>query len=318
MNSMTRFVSAVLLSLLVAGAQRPARAQSEAEPEAPEARPVLERFSEDAAGLLDRFTGLTWSREESGEPLAWDEAREACAAMGAWRLPSVLELEGLWEGWAAAEAPLELASTPVWTATTSYNCTETAPDALCKSARPDRNVAWLVMGGVEDWGQRQEERHAVVCVRSPMSTDEPSDYPCRRSPQIAAFDFWLGRWEVYQSGELLRESHVQRIVGRCAIRERWRLPGGTTGEIWYLYDPAAEQWSRTWQTAGGKELSSPGRLEGGRFVFAADFAETPRWRFELRIVPVTAGRVEIAKRIDVVGQDYDPPALTRVYVRLPP
>lgn len=65
------------------------------------------RFVEQGPGILDQLTGLVWSRDADplGEPLSWEEARQAIARLGdgSWRLPDINELESLVD--ASAHSP---------------------------------------------------------------------------------------------------------------------------------------------------------------------------------------------------------------------
>lgn len=65
------------------------------------------RFVEQDTGVLDRLTGLLWSRDADplGRPLAREDARRALAGLGdgGWRLPDINELESLVD--ASAHSP---------------------------------------------------------------------------------------------------------------------------------------------------------------------------------------------------------------------
>ncbi len=86
------------------------------------------RFADQGPGVLDRLTGLTWSRDADplGRLLPWDEAEQAVSRLddGGWRLPSINELESLVD--AAAHSPALPAGHPFanvreayWSATES-------------------------------------------------------------------------------------------------------------------------------------------------------------------------------------------------------
>jgi hypothetical protein len=57
-----------------------------------------------AQGLLDRRSKLQWTRSDNGKDLNWPEAKAWCVGQGeGWRLPSRLELEGLYNSGPAGE-----------------------------------------------------------------------------------------------------------------------------------------------------------------------------------------------------------------------
>jgi hypothetical protein len=65
------------------------------------------RFVVQGPAVLDRLTGLAWSRDADplGTPHSWEDARRAVAALddGGWRLPDINELESLVD--ASAHSP---------------------------------------------------------------------------------------------------------------------------------------------------------------------------------------------------------------------
>jgi len=82
-------------------------------------------FEDDAQSVRDVETGLVWQRtQDRGQPF-WDDAGDACKALGpAWRLPQVAELlslfdatGGLSSGLDAAFFPSSEPGTYYWTAT---------------------------------------------------------------------------------------------------------------------------------------------------------------------------------------------------------
>jgi hypothetical protein len=80
--------------------------------------------------------------------------------------------------------------------------------------------------------------------------------PCAEEVH-AAFDFWIGQWDVFPTGgdtEVAR-SRIERLHGGCAIRENWMPLRGTGGGSLTNLDPQTGRWHQTWIG------SSPGRIE---------------------------------------------------------
>ena len=78
----------------------------------------------------------------------------------------------------------------------------------------------------------------------------------------AAFDFWVGDWDVYPNGRdnLVAHSKIEKLYNGCAIRENWMpLNARNSGGSLTGFDPATMRWHQTWIG------SSPGvvRFEGG-------------------------------------------------------
>ena len=91
----------------------------------------------------------------------------------------------------------------------------------------------------------------------PAVTSPPPSPPACDTPAHAAFDFWVGEWDVFANGsdQQVARSTIERLYNGCAIRENWNpLRGGPGGSLNSL-DPATGRWHQTWIG------SSPGRVE---------------------------------------------------------
>ncbi len=81
--------------------------------------------------------------------------------------------------------------------------------------------------------------------------------PACDTAAYAAFDFWVGEWDVYHNGaeQQVARSTIERLYKGCAIRENWKpFRGGPGGSLSNL-DPTTGRWHQTWIG------SSPGRVE---------------------------------------------------------
>ena len=80
-----------------------------------------------------------------------------------------------------------------------------------------------------------------------------SVYPCAAEPHSHDFDFWIGEWEVYQTGSkyLVGHSVVQSIAGECAILENWTSTQAQTGKSINYYNPSMNKWEQDWIGSGG-------------------------------------------------------------------
>lgn len=77
--------------------------------------------------------------------------------------------------------------------------------------------------------------------------------PCSTEPHSHDFDFWIGEWNVYQTGTktLVGHSVVQSISGGCGILENWTSIKGNTGKSINYYNPATGKWEQDWIGSGG-------------------------------------------------------------------
>lgn len=81
------------------------------------------------------------------------------------------------------------------------------------------------------------------------------------------FDFWLGDWEIYESedpdGPPIGTANVSRIVGGCALSERYLQDDGLRAESIISYDAVSRKWQQTWVTNGGSLMIVSGNVNEG-------------------------------------------------------
>jgi ketosteroid isomerase-like protein len=102
---------------------------------------------------------------------------------------------------------------------------------------------------------------------------------CRQAPRMRALDFWIGKWDVSQNGQLDGTDTVEATLDGCAVLEHWRDVEGGEGSSLFYYDVSDDVWKQVWVTdqalhLGGmkekieqKELTSNTRI---RFEGAID------------------------------------------------
>ncbi len=64
-------------------------------------------------------------------------------------------------------------------------------------------------------------------------------------------DFWLGEWNVTSAGKLDGTNVVAKVLGGCAIEERWSDADGSSGKSLFTFDRALGKWKQTWATSVG-------------------------------------------------------------------
>lgn len=98
--------------------------------------------------------------------------------------------------------------------------------------------------------------------------------PCT-GPEFAAFDFWVGDWDVYpaQSPQtLVAHSKIERLYAGCAIRESWMPLKGLGGGSLSGFDPTVGRWHQIWIGA------QPGRVEFDGGLVGKDMVLAGYWR----------------------------------------
>ena len=90
---------------------------------------------------------------------------------------------------------------------------------------------------------------AAALMLAQASAAQPAPPPPACTGQAyAAFDFWVGDWDVYPSGKdkLVAHSKIEKLYNGCAIRENWMPLQGKQGGSLSGYDPATQRWHQTW------------------------------------------------------------------------
>ncbi|MGF1544687.1 MAG: hypothetical protein ACFB00_09335 [Parvularculaceae bacterium] len=96
-------------------------------------------------------------------------------------------------------------------------------------------------------------------AQAPQPGCDGSDY--------AAFDFWLGDWDVTTpDGKSAGRNVISREEDGCLVVERWRSVNGGTGQSYNYFDPATGAWRQVWVSAGFTIDYSGGLNDDGEMV----------------------------------------------------
>lgn len=111
-------------------------------------------------------------------------------------------------------------------------------------------------------------------AQTPSAPPAPAPSPpACASAEHRAFDFWIGRWDVYRtdSNALVAHSLIERMYDGCAIRENWMPHGRAGGGSLSTWDPAARRWRQTWVDSANTYAAFEGGIVDGAMVL------TGRW-----------------------------------------
>jgi tetratricopeptide (TPR) repeat protein len=95
-------------------------------------------------------------------------------------------------------------------------------------------------------------------------------YPCTTAPHTHDFDFWIGEWDVYQTGthNLVGHSLVQSVSGGCSLLENWNATTANNGKSLNYYDVNANAWEQDWVgSGGGAQRYTNGEYKNGAMHF---------------------------------------------------
>lgn len=106
----------------------------------------------------------------------------------------------------------------------------------------------------------------LLCALLGLAAPAAAQDACA-SPDHRAFDFWVGRWEVFDATGTRRGTNtVRSTLGGCVLHESYATPGGYAGESFSLYDASRGVWHQSWVDNGGLLLDLEGGLRDGRMV----------------------------------------------------
>lgn len=113
------------------------------------------------------------------------------------------------------------------------------------------------------------------------------------SPEHRQFDFWVGSWDVYPTGQTkqVARSLIESLYGGCVIRENWMPTTGNPGGSLNTYTPEDGKWHQVWMDSSNAMVAFDGALVNGKMVL------TGPWKGALRpgqdaIVRMTYSKLE--------------------------
>ncbi len=112
-------------------------------------------------------------------------------------------------------------------------------------------------------------------VQPEPSPTSPPD-PCA-AEQYSAFDFWIGKWEVFRTSTetQVATSRIETVSNGCAIRETWMPLRGGGGASLTTLDPQTGMWQQLWVGAQPGRVFLEGGPVGGAMVLTGYWGRTP-------------------------------------------
>lgn len=111
-----------------------------------------------------------------------------------------------------------------------------------------------------------------AAAQSPPAPASSPPPPCQ-SEQFAAFDFWVGEWNVFPNGSenQVAESRIEKLYNGCGVRENWMPRSGATGGSLSAYDPRSGQWHQTWVGSAPGPVNFVGGGVDGKMVLTGNW-----------------------------------------------
>ncbi|MGJ3230937.1 MAG: hypothetical protein ACFE0P_03990 [Oceanicaulis sp.] len=94
---------------------------------------------------------------------------------------------------------------------------------------------------------------------------------CTDSAPHRAFDFWLGRWNVYAAdGAYAGKNHIASGGAGCVLTESWESVRGGTGHSLNFVEPTTGAWRQVWVGRNHRIDYSGGLDAEGRMVLTGE------------------------------------------------
>lgn len=120
--------------------------------------------------------------------------------------------------------------------------------------------------GQEDYASiKDEPRYSAA-----LETIRAARFPCDAGEKHHAFDFWIGEWDVSQSGQAAGTNDIQPILGHCVIFEQWESLSGSLGKSFNYYDPGYDHWRQIWISDSGTVIEFTGQARDGGIFYTAE------------------------------------------------
>jgi hypothetical protein len=98
-----------------------------------------------------------------------------------------------------------------------------------------------------------------------LAQTAPVAPPCAAA-EYHQFDFWAGKWDVYNAkGQMVAHSLIEPVYG-CGIRENWMPIGKPGGGSLSIYVPSEKKWEQFWIDGQGSRAFFTGGWNGSAMV----------------------------------------------------
>lgn len=115
----------------------------------------------------------------------------------------------------------------------------------------------------------------VAAATPALAQTTPATPPCQETER-RQFDFWVGDWDVYPTGQdvLVAHSTIEKLYGGCAVRENWKPLKGTGGGSLNAFVPGDRSWRQIWTDSSGTWAEFKGNWDGKAMVIQGDWGGT--------------------------------------------
>lgn len=138
-----------------------------------------------------------------------------------------------------------------------------------------------------------------------LSKATSNAYPCLNNLQNRAFDFWVGEWDVFQTGTDFQvgKQKIEKVSGGCAILENWTatsVPG--EGKSMNFLSPKTGRWEQVWMGSGGVYLNYyNGEYKDSAMRYEGDGVDKEGKKLLFRLTYFNSGRDNLRQLLERSG-----------------
>lgn len=97
------------------------------------------------------------------------------------------------------------------------------------------------------------------------------------------FDFWLGKWEVYDANnKLIGKNSITKQADNCLILEKW-IDDERRGNSTLFYNKATNSWNQIWVDNEGYVIKLKGNLENNIMILKSDIIQGSKTKYYNKI-----------------------------------
>ncbi|MCK9324318.1 MAG: hypothetical protein M0P69_02360 [Bacteroidales bacterium] len=111
---------------------------------------------------------------------------------------------------------------------------------------------------------------SLLSVNPARSQHSETDAPCS-GEQYTQFDFWIGDWVVYVSGQMVGFNKIIKIEDDCLLRENWKsVVSSHKGTSYNFYDKQLKKWRHIWIDNQGSTLDLTGEYHNKKMILRSN------------------------------------------------
>jgi tetratricopeptide (TPR) repeat protein len=100
-----------------------------------------------------------------------------------------------------------------------------------------------------------------------LSVVEKNQKPCMFTEGYRQFDFWVGEWDVFVSGQKAGYNNVKSLQNGCIIEENWEGGSGERGQSFNFFNPVTGKWHQSYMSNRAGNWMMDGEYKDGQLRF---------------------------------------------------